>query len=63
MTCKLIGGIVPTGGSASESWRQTFTFDRYGNRNFDEANTTTQPRNCGTSASFTVCAADQKIYS
>jgi len=22
------------------SWKQTFTFDRYGNRNFDEANTT-----------------------
>ena len=23
------------------SWKQTFTFDRYGNRNFDTANTTT----------------------
>jgi hypothetical protein len=22
------------------SWQQTFEFDRYGNRNFDEANTT-----------------------
>ncbi|KXK02149.1 MAG: cell well associated RhsD protein [Acidobacteria bacterium OLB17] len=28
------------GGTASQSWKQTFTFDRYGNRRFDEANTT-----------------------
>ncbi len=26
--------------SSQTSWKQTFTFDRYGNRNFDEANTT-----------------------
>jgi hypothetical protein len=32
--------ITPHGGSQSQSWKQTFTFDRYGNRNFDEANTT-----------------------
>ncbi len=32
--------LTPTGGSASQSWKQAFTFDRYGNRNFDEANTT-----------------------
>ncbi|HMM81493.1 MAG TPA: RHS repeat-associated core domain-containing protein [Pyrinomonadaceae bacterium] len=32
--------VTPTGGSASQSWKQSFTFDRYGNRNFDEANTT-----------------------
>ena len=25
---------------ATQTWRQTFTFDRYGNRNFDQANTT-----------------------
>jgi len=31
--------LTPTGGSATQSWKQTFTFDRYGNRNFDEANT------------------------
>jgi RHS repeat-associated protein len=29
-------------------WQQTFVYDRYGNRNFDEANTTTLPRNCVT---------------
>ncbi len=32
--------VTPTGGSASQSWKQTFTYDRYGNRNFDQANTT-----------------------
>ena len=32
--------VTPTGGSASQSLKQTFTFDRYGNRRFDEANTT-----------------------
>jgi hypothetical protein len=32
--------ITPHGGSQTQSWKQTFTFDRYGNRNFDEANTT-----------------------
>ncbi|HRJ90510.1 MAG TPA: hypothetical protein PLX39_17670, partial [Pyrinomonadaceae bacterium] len=31
--------LTPHGGSQSQSWKQTFTFDRYGNRNFDEANT------------------------
>ena len=28
-------------GNPTPSWKQTFTFDRYGNRNFDTANTTT----------------------
>src|SRR5690606_8820846 len=32
--------VTPAGGSQSMSWQQTFEFDRYGNRNFDEANTT-----------------------
>lgn len=27
--------------NSSQSWKQTFVFDRYGNRNFDTANTTT----------------------
>ena len=30
----------------NQQWKQTFTFDRYGNRRFDEANTTTLPTNC-----------------
>jgi hypothetical protein len=28
------------GGSQSQSWRQKFSYDRYGNRNFDQSNTT-----------------------
>ncbi|PYT00375.1 MAG: hypothetical protein DMF63_07330 [Acidobacteria bacterium] len=35
-----VENVTPNGGSASQSWKQTFTFDRYGNRRFDEANTT-----------------------
>ncbi len=53
--------ITPIGGSSSQSWKQTFTYDRYGNRNFDEANTTTLIKNCGTTPNFTVCAADRKV--
>lgn len=53
--------LTPSGQSAYQSWQQTFTYDRYGNRNFDEANTTTLPKNCGTSPNFTVCTADKKV--
>ena len=42
----------------TQTWRQDYTFDRYGNRNFVEANTTTIPRNCGGA----ICALDHKIY-
>jgi len=35
-----VESLTPVGGSATETWKQTFTYDRYGNRNFDEANTT-----------------------
>ncbi|MBK7706206.1 MAG: hypothetical protein IPJ30_10585 [Acidobacteria bacterium] len=47
---------------STETWKQDYTFDRYGNRNFVEANTTTIPKNCGTSPNFTVCAADRKVF-
>jgi RHS repeat-associated protein len=43
---------------ATTNWKQVYAFDRYGNRNFDEANTTTLLKNCGTSPNFTVCTAD-----
>jgi RHS repeat-associated protein len=33
--------------NSTETWKQTFTYDRYGNRNFDAANTTTLG-NCST---------------
>ena len=32
--------------NASETWKQTFSYDRYGNRSFDEVNTSTLPKNC-----------------
>ncbi|MBV6496997.1 MAG: hypothetical protein DYH05_08735 [Acidobacteria bacterium ACB1] len=56
-----VENVTPTGGSASQSWRQAFTFDRYGNRNFDEANSTTLPKNCGTAPNLVVCEADRKV--
>lgn len=33
-------------GNQTPSWKQTYTFDRYGNRRFDVANTTTIPAGC-----------------
>ena len=44
------------------TWKQVYTFDRYGNRNFDEEETTTLVKNCGTDPNFTVCAADKKVF-
>ncbi len=41
----------------TKCWSQEFSYDRFGNRNFVEAPTTTLPKNCGTS----VCTADKKI--
>lgn len=46
----------------TQNWMQAYTFDRYGNRNFDESETTTLAKNCGSSPNFTVCAADRKIF-
>jgi RHS repeat-associated protein len=46
--------------NSAQTWKQTFIYDRYGNRNFDEANTTTLTKSCGTSPSFTVCTPDRK---
>ena len=40
---------------------QTFTYDRYGNRNFDEANTTTLPKECTESENPVVCEAIRPI--
>ncbi|MBF2021956.1 MAG: RHS repeat-associated core domain-containing protein, partial [Hydrococcus sp. C42_A2020_068] len=43
-----VENVTPHGGTAVQSWRQTFTFDRYGNRRFDttNGNTTTLAANC-----------------
>lgn len=42
----------------TETWKQTFDYDRFGNRKFIEALTTTLPKNCGTSPNMTVCPGD-----
>jgi RHS repeat-associated protein len=47
--------------SQTPAWKQTFKYDRYGNRNFDEANTTTLPKHCTESSVPAVCAADRKV--
>lgn len=33
--------LTPIGGTSTQTWKQTFSYDRYGNRKFDAANTTT----------------------
>ncbi|MBK9214290.1 MAG: RHS repeat-associated core domain-containing protein [Chloracidobacterium sp.] len=40
--------LTPNGGSQTQSWKQTFTFDRYGNRRFDftSGNTTVPASSC-----------------
>jgi len=42
--------VTPTGGSSTASWKQTFLYDRYGNRNFDTSVTgrTTTLGSCAT---------------
>ncbi|QQS33234.1 MAG: RHS repeat-associated core domain-containing protein [Acidobacteriota bacterium] len=47
---------------STETWKQSFVFDRYGNRNFDEANTTTLPKSCLDGGNPVVCTADRKIF-
>ncbi len=48
--------------ASQTSWKQVFTFDRYGNRNFDEAQTTTLPKGCIEGGNPVVCAADRKVF-
>ncbi|MBK7704488.1 MAG: hypothetical protein IPJ30_01625 [Acidobacteria bacterium] len=52
--------LTPNGGTSSQTWKQTFTYDRYGNRNFDEANTTTIPKNCTEGGVPVVCDSLRK---
>ncbi|MBK7706127.1 MAG: RHS repeat protein [Acidobacteria bacterium] len=58
--------VTPAGSStAAQSWKQDYTFDRYGDRNFIEANTTTIPRNCLDNQSPpnpAICDEDRKIF-
>jgi RHS repeat-associated protein len=43
---------------SNQGWQQTFVYDRYGNRTFDETNTTTLSKNCGTEPYKVVCTGD-----
>ncbi|HEV7643588.1 MAG TPA: RHS repeat-associated core domain-containing protein [Pyrinomonadaceae bacterium] len=45
----------------SPSWRQSFVYDRYGNRNFNEELTTTLLKKCGDSHNEAVCESDRKV--
>ncbi|MBK8148033.1 MAG: hypothetical protein IPK58_07390 [Acidobacteria bacterium] len=49
---------------STEIWKQDYTFDRFGNRNFVEANTTTIPRDCFDNKSppnQVICDVDRKM--
>ena len=46
---------------ATVNWNQTYTFDRYGNRNFNESLTTTLPKGCVDGSTAVVCEADKKM--
>ncbi len=56
-----IDDAIETIGS-TQTWRQDFTYDRWGNRNFLEANTTTIPKLCTSGGQPAVCEADRKVY-
>lgn len=45
----------------SQTWKQVFTYDRYGNRRFEETATTTLPKNCAAAGAPAVCPADGRI--
>ncbi|MEZ5307058.1 MAG: RHS repeat-associated core domain-containing protein [Pyrinomonadaceae bacterium] len=44
-----------------QSWKEAYTFDRYGNKNYDESQTTTLTRNCGTAPNLTICQQDREM--
>ena len=43
------------------NWNQTYTFDRYGNRNFNESVTSTLPKGCVDGSTPVVCETDKKM--
>ncbi|MEZ5308332.1 MAG: RHS repeat-associated core domain-containing protein [Pyrinomonadaceae bacterium] len=45
----------------TQSWKEAYTFDRYGNKNYDESQTTTLTRNCGTAPNLTICQQDREM--
>ena len=60
--------LTPTGGTSTQTWKQTFNYDRYGNRTFDETVvggnplTTTLTRNCSTSTYNQYGICDKKKF-
>jgi RHS repeat-associated protein len=44
------------------NWNQTYMFDRYGNRNFNESLTTTLPKGCVDGWNPVMCVADRKVF-
>jgi RHS repeat-associated protein len=57
---RLLSATETRTGQSQPDWKQTFLYERYGNRTFDEANTTTLVKNCGTTQSPEVCPEDRK---
>ncbi|MEZ5306395.1 MAG: RHS repeat-associated core domain-containing protein [Pyrinomonadaceae bacterium] len=45
----------------TQSWKEAYTFDRYGHKNYDESQTTTLTRNCGTAPNLTICQQDREM--
>ncbi|MBK7706109.1 MAG: RHS repeat-associated core domain-containing protein [Acidobacteria bacterium] len=48
------------GTAIAHGYRSAYNYDRYGNRNFDEANTTTLPKNCTQAGIPVVCETLRK---
>lgn len=55
---RLKSAVETIGGN--QTWKQTFNFDIYGNKTFDENNTTTLLKNCLNGGISVVCDADRK---
>ncbi|MCO6511643.1 MAG: DUF922 domain-containing protein [Aridibacter famidurans] len=47
-------------GSQTAAWTQDFSYDRYGNRNFNESTTTTLTKTCGTDPNYVQCAWEKE---
>ncbi len=59
-----VENVTPTGGSSSQSWKQEFSYDRYGNRNFvTGTGHTTTLGSCTTMCNPTFDATNNRITS
>lgn len=48
--------------SGSQTWKQVFVYDRFGNKTYNEAETTTLPKICQENGQPAVCLNDRAIY-